>query len=430
MESIWKKFLDIANSKFSQATVKTWLEPMELNFIKDSTVSLVVPNDFFKDWIIENYIEQIKEIFSDILEKNIDVSLEIAKRSKIIEEKEVFHPKLIHKYTFENFIRGRSNEFAYAAAQAVVDNLGNLYNPLLIYSNVGLGKTHLITAIGHEVYRKMRNKKILYYRAVEFMNELITCIRFQKMTEFREKFRDADLLLVDDIQFIAGKDTTQEEFFNTFNMLYEMKKQIVMTSDRFPKQIPNIEDRLKNRFEWGLTADIQPPEYETRIAILKNKAKYHNVNLPDDVANYIAENICNNIREMEGALIKILAFCSLTKEKLTLEVAKAQLTDFVQKNNGVISIENIQKAVSDYFQIKISDLKSQKKYKNIALPRQIAIYLCKKHTSLSLQEIGQKFGGKDHSTVIHSINKITKKLEEDSNLKKHIENINNMLIKY
>ncbi len=430
MENLWKRFLETAKSKFNPTTLETWIIPMEIIKAEGETLTLFVPNDFFKDWILENHIEQIKEIFSELLEKNIEILLETTKKEKKENTNEVFHPKLVHKYTFENFIKGRSNEFAYAASQAVVDKLGSLYNPLLIYSNVGLGKTHLITAIGHEVYRRYRNKKILYYRAVEFMNELITCIRFQKMHEFREKFRDADLLLVDDIQFIAGKDTTQEEFFNTFNMLYEMKKQIVMTSDRFPKQIPNIEDRLKNRFEWGLTADIQPPEYETRIAILKNKAKYHNVVLPDDVANYIAENICNNIREMEGALIKILAYCSLTKQKISLETAKSQLTDFITKNNGIITIEGIQKAVADYFQIKITDLKSQKKLKNIAIPRQIAIYLCRKHTNLSLNEIGQKFGGKDHSTVIHSINKVTKKLEEDNETKKHIENINNLLIKY
>lgn len=430
METLWKKFLDASKSKFNPSVYETWISPMNLGNKRDDVLTLIVPNDFFRDWIIENYLEQIKETFSEILEKNVEVILETIKKEKKEEEKNIYHPKLIHKYTFENFIRGRSNEFAYAASQAVVDNLGNLYNPLLIYSNVGLGKTHLIMAIGHEVYRKLKNKKILYYRAVDFMNELITCIRFQKMHEFREKFRDADLLLVDDIQFIAGKDTTQEEFFNTFNMLYEMKKQIVITSDKFPKQIPNIEDRLKNRFEWGLTVDIQPPEYETRVAILKNKAMYHNINLPDEIANYIAENICNNIREMEGALIKILAYSSLTKKQLTLDIAKSQLIDFVQKNNGIITIESIQKAVTDYFQLKISDLKSQKKLKNIAIPRQIAIYLSRKHTNLSLQEIGHKFGGKDHSTIIHSINKINNKIEEDNELKKHIENINNMLIKY
>lgn len=431
MENLWKKFLELSKAKFPSTVLETWILPMGLAEMGENSITLTAPNDFFRDWIYENYLDQIKEIFTELLEKEIEVLVKTKKKEEVKKlDTRIYHPKLVQKYTFENFIRGRSNEFAYAASQAVVDNLGNLYNPLLIYSNVGLGKTHLITAIGHEVYRKYSDKKILYYRSVDFMNELITCIRFQRMHEFREKFKEADLLLIDDIQFIAGKDTTQEEFFNTFNMLYEKKKQIVITSDKFPRQIPNIEDRLKNRFEWGLTVDIQPPEYETRIAILKSKAMLHNVNLPDEIAHFIAEHICNNIREMEGALIKILAYASLTKSPLTIDIAKSQLADFIQSNNGIITIESIQKTVADYFKIKVSDLKSQKKLKNIAVPRQIAIYLARKHTNLSLSEIGQKFGGKDHSTVIHSINKITKKIEEDSELKKHIEIINSMLTKY
>ncbi len=429
METLWKKFLDLSRIRFDPFSFETWIKPINIKKYENNNLVLVVPNDFFKDWILENYYEQINSIFNELTEQNINLSFEVIKKEKKEEHHEIFHPKLINKYTFENFITGPSNEFAYAASQAVVNNIGGLYNPLLIYSNVGLGKTHLIMAIGHEVYRKDRNINILYFRAVDFMNELITCIRFQKMHEFREKFKSADLLLVDDIQFIAGKDTTQEEFFNTFNMLYEMKKQIIITSDKFPKQIPNIEDRLKNRFEWGLTVDIQPPEYETRIAILKNKAKYHKIDLPDDIADYIAENINNNIREMEGALIKILAYCSLTKKKLTLDVAKSQLTDFIQKKNNVLTVENIQKIVADYFQIKLSDIKSQKKLKNIAIPRHIAIYLCRKHTNSSLNEIGSKFGGKDHSTVLHSINKVTKLIEENIEIKKTVENINNMLTK-
>lgn len=431
MENLWKTFLEISKTNFTPSVYETWIKPMTLLKIDKDVITLHVPNDFFKDWIIENYIEQIKSIFAEITGKdNIDVKFNT--KAKVEKEKisTILNPDLNERYTFENFITGPSNEFAFAASQAVVNNIGAQYNPLLIYSNVGLGKTHLIHAIGHEVYRKNSSIKILYYPAVKFMNELISCIRFQKMHEFREKFRSTDLLLIDDIQFIAGKDTTQEEFFNTFNMLYEAKKQIIITSDKFPKQIPNIEDRLKNRFEWGLTVDIQPPEYETRIAILKNKAKYNNLEIPDDIANYIAENINSNIREMEGALIKVLAYCSLTKKRLSLDITKTLLGDFTQKNKSIINVDNIQKTVCEYFQLKISDLKSQKKLKNIAIPRQIAIYLCRKHTNLSLNDIGNKFGGKDHSTVIHSINKINKLLEENDEIKKHIENINNMLIKY
>lgn len=431
MENLWKTFLEVSKSYFAPSVYDTWIKPMTLLKTDGDVFTLYTPNDFFKDWILENYAEQIKSIFTEITGKN-SIDVQFNTKTKVEKEKinNILNPDLNDRYTFENFITGPSNEFAFAASQAVVNNIGAQYNPLLIYSNVGLGKTHLINAIGHEVYRKNPSIKILFYPAVKFMNELISCIRFQKMHEFREKFRNADLLLIDDIQFIAGKDTTQEEFFNTFNMLYEARKQIVITSDKFPKQIPNIEDRLKNRFEWGLTVDIQPPEYETRIAILKNKAKYNNVELPDDIANYIAENINSNIREMEGALIKVLAYCSLTKKRLSLETAKHLLGDFTQKNKSIINVDSIQKTVCEYFQVKISELKSQKKLKNIAIPRQIAIYLCRKHTNLSLNDIGNKFGGKDHSTVIHSINKINKLIEENNEIKKHIENINNMLTKY
>jgi chromosomal replication initiator protein len=429
MENLRKRFLEKAKSFFEEQIIETWFKPVSFD-LKEDSCFIITPNEFFKDWLEENYFDQIKQIITSILEKEASIYITVAK-DKIstpnITQK--LHPDLIQRYTFENFITGKSNEFAYAAAKAVVDNLGGLYNPLLIYSNVGLGKTHLIMAIGHEVYRKYPYKKVVYYSSERFMNELISSIRFEKMHEFREKFRTVDLLLIDDIQFISGKTATQEEFFNTFNTLYESKKQIVITSDKFPKQLQNIEDRLKNRFEWGLTVDIQPPEYETRIAILKNKASYHNINLPDDIAAFIATNICNNIREMEGALIKLLAYSSLTKKALDLNLAKDILKDFIPEEETTITVENIQKAVSEYFQIKLTDLKSQKKLKTISIPRQIAIYLTRKYTQLSLNDIGNRFGGKDHSTVIHSINKIKKLIENDNDIKKHINNIEKMLTK-
>jgi len=429
MENIRKQFLEKAKNLFEEQIIDTWFKPVSIE-IKEDKCFVITPNEFFKDWLEENYFEQIKHIITSIIEKEINIHITVTKeKSPITNISQRFHPDLIQRYTFENFIKGKSNEFAYAAAKAVVDNLGGLYNPLLIYSNVGLGKTHLIMAIGHEVYRKYPDKKVVYYSSERFMNELISSIRFEKMHEFREKFRTVDLLLIDDIQFISGKTATQEEFFNTFNTLYESKKQIVITSDKFPKQLQNIEDRLKNRFEWGLTVDIQPPEYETRIAILKNKASYHSINLPDDIAAFIATNICNNIREMEGALIKLLAYSSLTKKTLDLNLAKEILKDFILEEETTITVENIQKAVSEYFQIKISDLKSQKKLKTISIPRQIAIYLARKYTQLSLNDIGNKFGGKDHSTVIHSINKIKKLVENDNDIKRHINNIEKMLTK-
>lgn len=429
MENFKKRFLEKAKNYFEESVIETWIKPVSFD-IKNGVCHIITPNEFFKDWLQENYFENLKNIIISLLEKELDISITISKEKNLVTHPiERLHPELIQRYTFENFIKGKSNEFAYAAAKAVVDNLGGLYNPLLIYSNVGLGKTHLIMAIGHEVYRKYPDKKVAYYSSEKFMNELISSIRFEKMHEFREKFRTVDLLLIDDIQFISGKTATQEEFFNTFNTLYESKKQIVITSDKFPKQLQNIEDRLKNRFEWGLTVDIQPPEYETRIAILKNKASYHKVLLPDDIAEFIATNICNNIREMEGALIKLLAYSSLTKKNLDLNLAKEILKDFIPCEETTITVEQIQKTVSEYFQIKLTDLKSQKKLKTISIPRQIAIYLSRKYTQLSLSDIGNKFGGKDHSTVIHSINKIKKLMESDNDLNRHINNIEKMLTK-
>lgn len=429
MENFKKRFFEKAKTHFDEQVYETWIKPVSLE-IAENSCYIVTPNQFFKDWLEENYFEQLKNIIFSLMDNEIQVFLTVSRNKKLnIYPSERLHPELIQRYTFENFIKGKSNEFAYAAAKAVVDNLGGLYNPLLIYSNVGLGKTHLIMAIGHEVYRKYPDKKVVYYSSEKFMNELISSIRFEKMHEFREKFRTADLLLIDDIQFISGKTATQEEFFNTFNSLYEAKKQIVITSDKFPKQLQNIEDRLKNRFEWGLTVDIQPPEYETRVAILKNKASYHNINLSDEIAEFIATHICSNIREMEGALIKLLAYSSLTKKNLDLNLAKEILKDFIPEEETTLTVEQIQKTVSEYFQIKLTDLKSQKKLKTISIPRQIAIFLSRKYTQLSLNDIGNKFGGKDHSTVIHSINKIKKLIETDNNIKKHIDNIEKMLTK-
>lgn len=430
MTDIWKKFLELSKNFFDPSTIEIWIEPMSIISIESDTIKISTPNDFFRDWINENYLNTIEGIFSSIMEKPVKVAVTTEKNSNREDNKKKLHPSLISRYTFENFITGPSNEFAHAASNAVVNNLGNQYNPLLIYSNVGLGKTHLIMAIGHAVYQKYEGVNIMYCPSQKFVNEFISAIRFQRMSEFREKFKNIDVLLLDDVQFIAGKETTQEEFFTIFNNLYEKKKQIVLTSDKYPKLIQNIDDRLRNRFEWGLVVDIQPPEYETRVAIIKSKTAYHNIALPDDIIHFIASNISNNIREMEGALTKLLAYSSLTKKTLTLNSAKEILADHLPKENHIITIESIQKATCDCFQLKISDLKSQKKLKKISIARHIAIYLSRKYTELSLTEIGNKFGGKDHSTVIHSINKVTKKIEEDESFKKQVEYIENLLKKY
>lgn len=430
MIEIWKKFLDLSRNYFDQSTIEIWLKPMNPISFEDDIINISVPNNFFKDWVNENYLATIESIFSSITDKPIKVNIVVSEKEINRPDTKKLHPGLVARYTFENFITGPSNEFAHAASNAVVNNLGTQYNPLLIYSNVGLGKTHLINAIGHAVYQRYNNVNIMYCSSQKFVNEFISAIRFQKMNEFRERFRDIDILLIDDVQFIAGKETTQEEFFTIFNNLYEKKKQIVLTSDKYPRLIQNIDDRLRNRFEWGLVVDIQPPEYETRVAIIKSKVAYHNITLPDDIIHFLASNIQNNVREMEGALTKLLAYSSLTNKKLTLQLAKEILADHLPKENHIITIESIQKATCDCFQIKISDLKSQKKLKKISLARHIAIYLSRKYTELSLTEIGNKFGGKDHSTVIHSINKITKKIEEDENFRKQVEYIENLLKKY
>ncbi len=429
MKKLWADFLTHSKPFFDPSTSEIWIEPLKLIYLKDSIITLSAPNDFFKDWVVENYLSTIENIFSSILERPVKVTLCVGKEP---EEKspQLLHSALIPKYTFETFITGPSNEFAYMASRAAANNLGNQYNPLLIYSNVGLGKTHLTMAIGHAVYQRSQDKNILYYPSQMFINDLISSIRFQRMHEFRERFRTVDLLLIDDIQFIAGKETTQEEFFSIFNSLYEQKKQIVITSDKYPKLIQNIDDRLKNRFEWGLAVDIQPPEYETRVAILKSKLNYHNEHLPDDIINFIASNICSNIREMEGALTKLLAYSSLTKNNISLAKAKEILADHLPQEKSLITVESIQKATCDCFQIKISELKSQKKLKKISTARHIAIYLSRKYTDLSLSEIGNKFGGKDHSTVIHSINKIEKCIKEDEGFRKQVEHIENLLKKY
>ena len=325
---------------------------------------------------------------------------------------------------------GAGNQFANAACLAVANLPAKNYNPLFIYGGVGLGKTHLLHAIGNHIlqHRILSDvKKICYISSEEFTNELINSLRYEKMDEFRNKFRRMDILLIDDIQFIAGKERTQAEFFHTFNSLYEARKQIVVTSDKFPKDIPNFEERLRSRFEWGLIADIQPPDIETKVAILKKKAEIENISLPNDVAFYLASQIDSNIRMLEGCLIRVGAFASLTKASIDVQLAKEVLKNIIKPKEELISIDTIQKVVTGFFNIKISDLKVKRKYKGYVIPRQIAMYFSRKLTSASLIEIGEKFGGKDHSTVLHSIRKVEEKVSNDPSFKETIENLNNRI---
>jgi chromosomal replication initiator protein len=323
---------------------------------------------------------------------------------------------------------GASNQFAHAASQAVANNPATNYNPLFIYGGVGLGKTHLLIAIGNQIRDNNKRAKICYYSSEKFMNEMINCLRYKKMDEFRNKFRKMDILLIDDIQFMAGKEATQEEFFHTFNALYESHKQIVVTSDKFPKDIPGLEERLRSRFEWGLIADIQPPDIETKIAILKKKSDMNAITLPDDVALFLASSATSNVRELEGMLIRLGAYASLTGSEITLNMARDILKDIIVEKTKEITVEMIQKHVADHFKIKVAELKSDKRLKTFVVPRQIAMFICRELTKSSYPEIGEKFGGKDHSTIIHSVKKVEKLMTSDLQIKSVVENLRKQLI--
>ena len=439
MEDLWPRVIDSLKERVGQQNFDIWIKPIHFISKEGETVELEVPNRFFKEWITEHYSLHIKDVVS--LFTQMPCQLQFRIRNDKLNGKDLIAPPLpsyeqqvLHsfqpifnpKYTFDHFVVGASNQFAHAACLAVADLPAKNYNPLFIYGGVGLGKTHLLHAIGyhilqHRILPDMR--KICYLSSEEFTNELINSLRYEKMDEFRNKFRRMDILLIDDIQFIAGKERTQAEFFHTFNSLYEARKQIVVTSDKFPKDIPNFEERLRSRFEWGLIADIQPPDIETKVAILRKKAEMENIFLPNDVAFFLASQIDSNIRILEGSLIRIGAFASLTKTTIDIQLAKEILKNIIKPKEEFVSIDLVQKVVSTFFNIKISDLKVKRKNKGYVLPRQIAMYLSRKLTSASLLEIGDKFGGKDHSTVLHSIKKVEEKMSQEVPFKEMVEDL-------
>jgi len=444
MSKLWDDTLEHLELNLSPQHFSTWIKPLKLVKIEQDMVYLEVPNRFVLDWVKENYSKLIQKNLSDLsavsYRLHFDVSnqaiVEIPKTTPVVDtpvavvaNKNIVNKtnsadlNLNRKYTFEEFVAGSSNQFAYAAAMAVANNPATTYNPLFIYGGVGLGKTHLVNAIGNAILKKSPQMRICYYTSEKFMNELINSLRYNRMDEFRNKFRSMDVLLIDDIQFIAGKERTQEEFFHTFNALYDSHKQIIVTSDKFPKDIPGLEERLRSRFEWGLIADIQAPDVETKMAILKMKAEQNSINLPEDVAQFLANSICNNVRELEGYLIRIGAYASLTSVPISLEMARDVLKDILIERNRELTVEEIVKKVSLHFNIKVSDIKSAKRLKAVVLPRQIAMYISRQLTSSSYPEIGDRFGGKDHSTIIHAIRKIEKLMEEDFQLKSTIENL-------
>lgn len=445
-DQIWQKTLVELELSLNPQHFATWIKPIEFVNIEADIVELQVPNRFFLDWIRGNYFQLIRETISAIGTIEYNIQFKIAaqitdgqsEESVIVEKIPVKHINnrqlnrshsinINPKYTFDEFVTGSSNQFAYAASMAVANNPATTYNPLFIYGGVGLGKTHLINAIGNEILKKNPQMAICYYTSEKFMNELINSLRYNKMDEFRNKFRSMDVLLIDDIQFIAGKERTQEEFFHTFNSLYESHKQIVVTSDKFPKEIPGLEERLRSRFEWGLIADIQAPDIETKQAILKMKAEQNGIDLPEDVALFLANSVSSNVRELEGYLIRIGAYASLTSTPINLEMSKDVLKDILVEKNRQINTEQIQKTVAAYFNVKISDLKSAKRHKSLVMARQIAMYLTRQLTSFSYPDIGNQFGGKDHSTIIHAIRKIERLLESDLQLRSTIKNLKNSL---
>ena len=426
MEKLWENFLNQIKEKTSFQIYESWFKPLRLIEVSPSAISIEAPSVFFLDWVKTNYLDIIKEVFYSLTKERLDINFITKQSTK--DEKEVSVsaaavPKNINsRYIFNNFVVGSSNQFAHAACLAVANHPGRTYNPLFVYGGVGLGKTHLLHAIVHHGMSKNNRAKICYLSAENFTNELINSIRFEKMINFRNKYRTMDMLLLDDIQFIAGKERTQEEFFHTFNSLFELKKQIVVTSDKTPREIPELEDRLRSRFEWGLIADIQPPDAETKVAILKKKAVAEDIKLPNEVAFFLATNVKSNIRELEGLLNRLIAYSSLYGCDISLDFTKDVLKDVIGVKKEATP-EDIVKLVCKYFNTKVADLKSKRKNNSILIPRQIAMYSIRKVTNLSYPEIGRFFGGKDHSTVIHSIKKIESLLVKDQNIKKIIDSV-------
>lgn len=413
--SLWDRTLARVEEKVNEYSFATWFRPTSFRALDGSRLVISVPNAQFRDWLAKNYAAVIDEALAEIGRGDLSVVFEPAgPPAAAVENSEGPELSVLNpKYTFETFVVGASNQFAHAAARAVAEIPSKSYNPLFIYGGVGLGKTHLMHAIGHYIRARNRSLNLLYISSERFINEMINALRFDRLTAFRQKYRKVDVLLVDDIQFIAGKDRTQEEFFHLFNALHDAQKQIVISSDCPPRQIQNIEERLMSRFEWGLIADIQSPDIETKVAILRKKAESERVEIPENVAFFIASKVKTNIRELEGSLIRLIAYASLTGRDIDLGLAQDVLKDVIQSSDKPVSIEMIQKAVAEKFNIKMADLKARNNAKAVAFPRQVAMYLVKTLTSASLPEIGKGFGGKHHSTVIHSVRKIEGQRRKD-----------------
>jgi chromosomal replication initiator protein len=439
---LWQEALSGIRERITAHAYETWFKPLTLGPIEGSRARVSLPNSFFKEWFEEHYLGLLKGALEDLLFTKVNLELVIpegeagpaptapppreggGRRSS--RRPSAPQVSLNPKYTFNSFVVGSGNQFAHAASSAVAEQLSRAYNPLFIYGGVGLGKTHLLHAVGHLALERNQGIRISYVSSEKFTNDLINAIRFDATREFRNHYRSLDLLMVDDIQFIAGKERTQEEFFHTFNDLYNGPKQIVISSDSMPKEIPGLEERLRSRFEWGLIADIQPPDLETKAAILRKKAQAEGLRIPDEVSLFIAKSVKSNVRELEGYLVRLVAFASLTGQEISLTLAQDVLKELVRDDRS-ITIDHIQRLVADFYHLKLKELLSRNRNKGVVLPRQIAMYLSRAHTGASLPDIGTAFGGKDHSTVIHACTKVRDLLARDEAFRKQVAELTTLL---
>ena len=458
--NVWGRILHSLKGRLNQQTFETWFSPIQFESLDSSqhVLNLRAPNQVVKDWVSNHYASVLADSLNDLQLSDYSVDWVIGKGIEwqsdevpsaaesvdVIQATSVStgsgvaaamavvrdtdlsaiqhpEPSLSAKYTYESFVVGSCNQFAHAASLAVAEAPGRTYNPLYLYGGVGLGKTHLMHAIAGEVLRRNPGANVLYLSAERFLNDLINALRFERMHEFKRRYRELDVLLMDDVQFIAGKDSTQEEFFHTFNALHDAQKQIVLTSDALPKEIPTLEERLRSRFEWGLIADIQPPDLEMKVAIIRKKAAAEKVEVPNDVAMFIAGTVKSNIRELEGRLNRVLAFSSLTGKPLSVELARETLRDIVGTEEHKAAPSEILKTVASHYGLRVSDMKAKSNAKPVAFPRQVAMYLCRKLTELSYPEIGRLFNDKHHSTVMHSVEKIERMIEDDADFRRVID---------
>jgi chromosomal replication initiator protein len=441
-QALWDQCLAHLERELSPQQFNTWIRPLHV-VANDNELRLLAPNRFVKDWINERFLNRIGEILEDIHQPRPNLTVEIGTQDNTANlqapAREPAEPansssssqpatarknsSLNPNYTFDSFVEGKSNQLARAASSQVATNPGGAYNPLFIYGGVGLGKTHLVHAVGNEIVKNKPGAKVVYLHSERFVADMVKALQHNKIDEFKRYYRSVDALLIDDIQFFAGKERSQEEFFHTFNALLEGEQQVIMTCDRYPKEVDGLEERLKSRFGWGLTVAIEPPELETRVAILMNKAQLSGVELSNDVAFFIAKRIRSNIREIEGALRRVIANAQFTGRAITLDFAKEALRDLLVLQDKLVTIENIQKTVAEYYKIRVADLLSKRRNRSIARPRQLAMAMCKELTNHSLPEIGDAFGGRDHTTVLHACRKINELRDEDSRISEDYANL-------